>query len=194
MLTVFANRLLLTPLDDLPFAQPRADLLAVISAGTLVLYGLTRVEVTDRTRVSVDMGGVEVRSGFEGGGRVVSFADWAARTIFAGAPAFKSFALVVGGEELCRVGRFRDEESTAAAPAGGIAAGAAESGKRAYLADLKVVPVRETEFAFLPEMCQVRTVFGTVVVPGDVWLSSANYFQTCSSALCTCGSRSSYSL
>jgi hypothetical protein len=152
---VLLNRALLTPLDALPPPQARGDLLAVSAAAALVLYGLGRAEVAERAAAPVDVGGVEVQVGLDGSGAAAQ-AAWTARALFKGVPAVRSFALVVDGAEVYRVGRFRDADAAALAPAGGIAAGVMESGRRAYLADLKVVPVREVEFGFLPQLCQVR--------------------------------------
>jgi hypothetical protein len=97
-------------------------------------------------------------------------ADWTARAIFAAVPPIKSFAVFAGGNEVCRVGMFREGEENdgglrsdgrlsledCVAKESGITAGAIRDGKRAYLADLKVVSAKDVEFAYLPVNCQVR--------------------------------------
>lgn len=157
--TVFFNRVFLTPLEALPPPQSRADLLAVASAAALMLYGLGRADVAEREQGPVELDGVDVRVGLEADGgselELASRMDWTSRSIFRGIPAVKSFAVVVDGKEVCRVGRFRDANCAAFVRDGGIADGVLQSGERAYLADLKVVPVKDVEFGFFPEKCQV---------------------------------------
>jgi hypothetical protein len=149
------NRTIFTPLDALPPPQARCDLLTVAAASALILYGLGRAEVAEKEREVVEIGGVDVRQGLDGRGTLSEQADWTARALFKGIPAVRSLALVREGKELFRLGRFRDTEVESFVLAGGIAANVLESGKRAYLADLKVVPTREVEFGFFPEKCQV---------------------------------------
>lgn len=155
---VLVNRVFFTPLDFLPPPQARGDLLAVSASAALILYGVGRADVQEKVREQVEIGGVHVESGYEGPEALANQLDWTARALFKGIPTVRSFALINDGKELCRYGRFRDEEVESEAPAGGIAANALESGKRAYLADLKVVPTAEVELAFLPENCQVSRV------------------------------------
>lgn len=156
--SVFINRVLFTPSDSLPPPQSREDLLAVAAAAALTLYGLGRADVSEREQGPVELDGVDVRVGFENSSRglLASRVDWTSRAVFSGIPAVKSFAFVVDGQELFRAGRFRDATCKSFVPEGGIADGVVRSGERAYLADLKVVPVRDTEFTFFPEKCQVR--------------------------------------
>lgn len=151
------NRALLTPLDALPPPQARGDLLAVAAAAALILYGLGRAEVSEKEREQVDIGGVDVSRGLDGPKDLSRQAEWTAHALFKGIPAVRSFALVKNGRELCRYGRFRDADVEIEVPAGGIAANVLSTGKRAYLADLKVVPTREVEFGFFPENCQVSS-------------------------------------
>lgn len=155
LVATLVNRVFFTPLDALPPPQARGDLLAVSASAALILYGLGRAEVAEKVREQVEMGGVDVEESYEGAEELASQLDWTARALFKGIPTVRSFALINDGKELCRYGRFRDEEAQSEAPAGGIAANVVDSGKRAYLADLKVVPTREVEFAFLPDNCQV---------------------------------------
>lgn len=149
---LLGNRLLLTPLDGLTATQSRADILGVIAGATLVLYGLARAEVSER-RASVEMGGIQVKSGFEGSNAEV--AERCAQAVIDGIEGAKSVAVMVRGEGRFFLGQFSTEAPATHMVEEGIVAKAMGSGKRAYLADMKVVPVRETEFGFLPQKCQV---------------------------------------
>lgn len=181
---VLANRVLFTSLEAFYTSQARADILAVIGSATLILYGLGGVAVQER-KEAVDVGGIYVELGFDtdandsdletcvddSGIRMDEFklnsvrqeARWVADAIFKGNPSIVSFTLIVNGRELCRLGRFRSHDSESSAPQGGIVASSMQTGERAYLADLKVVPVKEVEFGFLPEKCQVRTFWQFIV-------------------------------
>lgn len=152
---VLVNRVFFTPLDFLPPPQARGDLLAVSASAALILYGLGRADVAERVREKVEMGGVDVEEGYDGPEVLANQLEWTARALFKGIRTVRSFALIHDGKELCRYGRFRDKQVESEAPAGGIAMTALENRKRAYLADLKVVPTAEVEFAFLPDNCQV---------------------------------------
>lgn len=149
---LLGNRLFLTPLDGLTATQSRADIVGVIAGATLVLYGLARAEVSER-RASVEMGGVQVKAGFEDSKAEV--VERCAQSLIDGIQGAKSVTVMVGGEGKFFLGRFRTAAPEARVVGEGIVAKAMDSGKRAYLADMKVVPVRETEFGFLPQKCQV---------------------------------------
>jgi hypothetical protein len=158
------NRLFLTPIDAMYPPQARSDILGVIASATLLLYGLGRIELAER-RAAVEVGGVDVMDGFQ-----MNDADtasialsnevvWTATVLFDALPNVKSFALVLNSGKCFRVGRFRSREAIPFVAPGGIALRTLETGKRAYLADLNVVPVKEVEFGFLPENCQVRRCY-----------------------------------
>lgn len=179
--STLANRLFITSLEQFDTAQSQADILTVVGAATLVLYGLGRVSVQE-SKESVDVGGVDVHVGFETDIKISKFetgndnvtvanpkpsllqrarneAQWISKTLFASIPSITSFAVLLDGTELCRAGRFRSKDAVSSAPPNGIAANSLETGKRAYLADMKVVPVKEVEFGFLPEKCQVLETY-----------------------------------
>jgi Cofactor assembly of complex C subunit B, CCB2/CCB4 len=128
------------------------------------LYGLGRIELADR-RAAVEVGGVDVRDGFltddaDAAASITLLSNevlWTATALFDALPNVKSFAVVLNSGKCFRLGRFRSREATPFVAPGGIACRTLETGKRAYLADLKVVPVKEVEFGFLPKNCQVRT-------------------------------------
>ena len=67
-----------------------------------------------------------------------------------GVPAVRSFVFVVDEKVVGRKGVFR-EGAEVVVPVGDIVDSAVRKGERAYLADMKVVPVKEVEFGFLPE-------------------------------------------
>ncbi|CAN8068553.1 unnamed protein product [Agarophyton chilense] len=98
------------------------------------------------------MGGVDVATGFEGpqGSKV----ERGARALLEGIEGVKSVAVMVKGEGRFFLGKFREEMPVATVQKEGIIWNAFKSGNRSYLADMKVVPVRETEFGFLPKECQ----------------------------------------
>lgn len=137
--------------------QSRSDILGVITGATLVLYGVGKVEIADGKQ-AVEIGGMDVTKGFNGYGNsnMDSEIEWAVQAIFKGLPNVRSFAFVVNGEAKWFMGRFRNEQVEMTVVRGGIVEGVMNSGQRAYLADMKVVPVKETEFVFLPSNCQVR--------------------------------------
>lgn len=136
----------------------------MITGATLVLYGVGKAEITDK-RAAVELECVDVRQGLDDAGADV---EWAADAVRMGLPNVKSFAYVERGTARAFAGRFR-QQVVPKVPIveGGIIEGALRSGNRAYLADMKVVPVKETEFGFLPQNCQVRSSFnqgGSLIV------------------------------
>ncbi|KAI0566891.1 Cofactor assembly of complex C subunit B [Gracilaria domingensis] len=148
---LLGNRLILTPLDGLTATQSRADLLGVAASATLILYGLARTEISEK-RARVEMGGVDVAAGFEGSRSVG--VQLGCRALLDGVQGVKSVAVVVKGQGRFFMGKFRAEVPVLILEQEGVISKALQSGNRAYLADMKVVPVRETEFGFLPKECQ----------------------------------------
>lgn len=157
---VLTNRLFFTPFDSLALTQSRSDILAVITGATLVLYGVGKAEIADK-KPAVELSGVDIRRGFENGDLVGREVEWAMDALIEAVPNVRSCAVVVDGVGRYLVGRFRGENVAVQVLDGGVVAGAIESGKRAYMADMKVVPVKETEFGFFPENCQVSAPFET---------------------------------
>lgn len=151
---VLTNRLLLTPLDSLAMTQSRSDILGVIAGATLVLYGVGKAEIAD-VKKAVEMDGQYVRQGFNDSSYIGQEVEWAASAISQGAPNVCSFALVIDGVGKCFIGKFRNSDVEMNVVDNGTISNAMASGKRAYLADMKVVPVKEMEFGFLPSNCQV---------------------------------------
>lgn len=154
---ILGNRLLLTPLDNLAMTQSRSDILGIIAGATLVLYGVGKAEVVER-KEAVEMDGIDVRRGFSSGDRLSDEIEWAAQAIIEGVPNIKSFLWVERGKGKYFLGRFRDGNITVTTVDEGVIETAITADRRAYLADMKVVPVRESEFGFLPAKCQVRYV------------------------------------
>lgn len=152
---ILGNRLLLTPLDSLAMTQSRSDILGIIAGATLVLYGVGKAEVVER-KEAVEMDGIDVRRGFSSGDALSDEIEWAAQAIMEGVPNIKSFLWVEQGDGKYFLGRFRDDNLTVTTVNEGVIETAIASDRRAYLADMKVVPVREYEFGFLPTKCQVR--------------------------------------
>lgn len=159
---VLANRILFTPLDSLAMTQSRSDILGVIAGATLVLYGVGKAEVAE-SKAAVELDGVDLRLGIStiesiGGPQLAYETEWAANAIFKCNPNICSFVLISGGVGCCFFGRFRSSDAHTAldVPEGGTIYNSMVSGQRAYLADMKVVPVKETEFGFFPVNCQVR--------------------------------------
>lgn len=151
---ILGNRLLLTPLDSLAMTQSRSDILGIIAGATLVLYGVGKAEVVER-KEAVEMDGVDVRRGFDSSNKLSEEVEWSARAIMEGVPNIKSFLWVEQGRGKYFLGRFRGSDVSMTAVQEGVIETAVASGRRAYLADMKVVPVREYEFGFLPTKCQV---------------------------------------
>lgn len=162
------NRLFLTPWDgSLALTQSRSDILCVIAGATLVLYGVGRAEIGGRAQ-TVSLDGVDVRQGFssstDGDDNNYNNAEasreafHAATAVLAAVPNARSFAVVEreGRRGVYFAGLFREQRVELQVPPGGVVDNVMSSGKRAYLADMKVVPVKEVEFGFLPEKCQVR--------------------------------------
>lgn len=145
------NRLIFTPLDTLAVSQSRSDLLGVASAATLVLYGVGRADIAARTRDAVQLDGFDVRQGIEEGGEV----EWLMECLIGGNVNVRSCALFVGEVGKCFMGQFRDNVVEGRVVPGGVVDLARRNGRRVYLADLKTVPVKETEFGYLPRDCQV---------------------------------------
>lgn len=152
---VLINRVFLTPLDNLALTQSRSDIIGVVAGATLVLYGVGKAEITDK-RETVDIGGEEVQENIIGEEQVSNEVQWASSAIFKAIPSIQSFTFIKTGRGLFYSGRFRDEKVVISTSDDGIIQQAITSGERAYLADMKIVPVKETEFAFLPKNCQVR--------------------------------------
>lgn len=145
------NRLIFTPLDTLAVSQSRSDLLGVVSAATLVLYGVGRADIAARAREAVPLDGFDVRQGIEEGGEV----EWLMEGLMGGNVNVRSCALFVGEAGTCFLGRFRDKVVEGRVVPGGVVDSARREGRRIYLADLKTVPVKEIEFGYLPRDCQV---------------------------------------
>lgn len=151
---VLTNRLVFTPLDNLAVTQSRSDILGVIAGATLVLYGVGKAEIAD-SKKAVELVGVDLRVGFEKSDLLATEIQWAAAALCKGVPNVRSVAVLVDGVGKYFYGRFRNEQVTARVVEDGIVAGALQRGERVYLGDMKVVPVKEIEFAFLPTNCQV---------------------------------------
>lgn len=158
---VLTNRLLLTPLDSLAMTQSRSDILGVIAGATLVLYGVGKAEIAER-KEAVEMSGQDVYQGFETKSRLSREVHWASSAILEGVPNVRSFAIIIDGVGQYFTGKFREARVDAAVVNDGTIARAMASGQRAYLADMKVVPVKELEFGFLPSNCQVCFIFLTL--------------------------------
>lgn len=154
---ILGNRLFLTPLDNLAMAQSRSDILGIIGGATLVLYGVGKAEIIER-KEAVEMDGVEVRRGFDERDVLTKEVEWAAEAVMNGIPNIKSFVWVDRGRGKYFLGRFRSADVSFSAVREGIVETSVKSNKRSYLADMKVVPVRESEFGFLPSKCQVCSV------------------------------------
>lgn len=141
------NRLLLTP--TLPSAQSRSDILSVIACGSLILYGLGKLDVTER-KSRVEMGGVY-------GKRVLakdSAVEVLLMMLLEGVKAVRSVALVRREGDASYVGRFDCEEPVIGV--GGVVERVWDvEGGRVYMADMNIVPVKSSEFGFLPGDCQV---------------------------------------
>lgn len=153
---VLTNRLVYSPIDGMTQAQSRSDILGVIAGAALLLYGVGKAEVTD-SKQAVELSGVDVRRGF---GDVADIQigyelEWAAEALVCSIPNIKSCAVFVNGVGRTFLGRFRENEVSAKVIPGGVLELALQKGERAYLADLKTVPVKDVEFGFLPSNCQV---------------------------------------
>lgn len=153
---VLGNRILLTPLDSLAMTQSRSDILGIITGTALLLYGVGKAEVNERKQ-AVEMDGQEVKQGFDSNNLFTSEIEWAATAVMDGIPNIKSVAWVNLDRQKPSyfLGRFKNESVDVRVPEDGVIMTATRSGKRAYLADMKVVPVKEVEFGFLPSRCQV---------------------------------------
>lgn len=151
---LLVNRLLLTPLGNLAINQSRSDIIGVVAGATLLLYGVGKAELSDKREV-VEIGGEQifknVRKKGPGGEEII----WASRAIFGAIPSIKSFVFIENGEGQFYSGRFRSKDVEVSLKGEGIIARAMATGTRSYLADMKVVPVKETEFSFFPSKCQV---------------------------------------
>lgn len=153
---VLTNRLAFTPLDALALTQSRSDILGVITGATLVLYGVGKAEIADRQK-AVELSGVDIRKGFnDRADPVVAEIEWAAVALVEAIPNVRSCAVVVNGVGSYFLGRFRESNVRFEVSANGVIDTAMKRGNRAYLADMKTVPVKEIEFGFLPSNCQVR--------------------------------------
>lgn len=153
--SVLTNRLVFTPLDSLALTQSRSDIIGVIVGATLLLYGVGRAEIQDK-KAAVELSGVDVRRGFDDANdKLNREVELASSAILAAVPNIKSFAMLVNGVGKYYVGRFRSYDADAIVVEDGVVAKALRNSERAYLADMKVVPVKELEFGFLPSNCQV---------------------------------------
>lgn len=151
---LLTNRLVFTPLDSLALTQSRSDILGVIAGTTLLLYGVGKAEIADRKK-AVELSGVDVRQGFGGGDAVSDEVEWGATALLEAIPNVRSCAVLIDGVGRHFLGRFRDEEVSASIVPDGVVDRALQKGQRAYLADMKTVPVKEVEFGYLPDNCQV---------------------------------------
>lgn len=151
---VLTNRLIFTPLDSLALTQSRSDILGVIAGATLVLYGVGKAEIADQKK-AVDLSGVDVRQGFGRDDIATAEVEWMAIALLEAIPNVRSCAVIINGVGCYFLGRFRFPNVTADVVEDGVIDRALRSGTRAYLADLKTVPVKETEFGYLPINCQV---------------------------------------
>lgn len=154
---VLTNRLLFTPIDAVAQAQARSDILGVISGAALLLYGVGKAEVTD-SKSAVDIGGVDICKGFDKvtDKRIGQELEWAAEALLSAIPNIKSFSVFIDGRGEIFLGRFREPDIAANSVRGGVVDLALRKRERAYLADMKTVPVKDLEFGFLPSNCQVR--------------------------------------
>lgn len=151
---LLTNRLVLTPLDFLAQTQSRSDILGVIAGTTLLLYGVGKAEITD-SKQAVELSGVDVRRGFEDDSDIRYEVEWAATALLSAIPNVKSCAVFVDGVGRFFLGRFRENEVAATVMTDGVLELAMQKGERVYLADMKTVPVKDVEFGFLPNNCQV---------------------------------------
>lgn len=154
---VLTNRIVLTPLNDLATVQARSDILGVITGAALVLYGVGKAEIIEKKK-QVDMEGDDVRRGFSQTDRVSREIQWAAQALYFGMGSVKSCVIIRGGVGSVYIGKLRSKDAEANVREGGVVQGALNKGERAYLADMKVFPVKEVEFGFLPNNCQVSDV------------------------------------
>lgn len=151
---LLTNRIALTGLDKLSQTQSRSDILGVICGATLLLYGVGKAEIMDGKQ-AVKLDGVDIREGFDDGDVVSKEVEWTANALLTGVPNLRSFMLVQKGKARFLYGRFAKERGVEEMKDGGVVMTAIEGGKRSYMADMKVVPVRETEFGMFPDNCQV---------------------------------------
>lgn len=159
--SVLTNRLVFTPLDSIAMAQSRSDILGVITGATLLLYGVGKADIAARQKEAVQLRGVDVRKGFSNDeNRSVGYElEWAAEALLSAVPNIKSCAIFVNGTGWAFLGRFRDQDVTAELSPGGVLDLALKKGERAYLADMKTVPVKDVQFGFLPSNCQVHASY-----------------------------------
>lgn len=182
---VLTNRLVLTPLDSLAQTQSRSDILGVIAGATLVLYGVGKAEIAD-TKKPVQLSGVDVRKGFEDmpDSNIGYEVEWAATALLSAIPNVKSCAFFVDGVGRFFLGRFRENEFAASVITDGVLELALRKGERVYLADMKTVLVKDVEFGYLPNNCQVGSV--KLQLNESMWTMRACDKSTNFNIHCTC--------
>lgn len=151
---LLTNRLAFTPLDSLSLTQSRSDILGLLTSATLVLYAVGKADIAAKPRQAVQLDGFDVRQGFQID--TTGELNWMFTALMAANPNVRSCALFLDQTVVACLGRFRMNHVHATTVQGGVIQTTLADGKRAYLADMKTVPVKDVEFGFLPANCQVR--------------------------------------
>eukprot|EP00177_Eucheuma_denticulatum_P006360 GFKZ01011595.1.p1 GENE.GFKZ01011595.1~~GFKZ01011595.1.p1 ORF type:complete len:257 (+),score=25.16 GFKZ01011595.1:249-1019(+) len=153
---LLTNRLAFTPLDTLSLTQSRSDILGVLTSATLVLYAVGKAEIAAKPRQAVQLDGFDIRQGFQID--PTGELQWMFTALMAANRNIRSCALFLDQDAVACLGRFRTNHVHATTRQGGVIQTALLDGKRAYLADMKTVPVKDLEFGFLPANCQAVIV------------------------------------
>lgn len=155
VICIALNRLLFTSPSALSAFQSRSDILAVISSVSLLVYGVGIAELREK-RAAVQLDGVALPLLQNLPKQIRSEATWTAQAVLNALSNVKTLVVFLNGECVLRVGIFRTTCNLQQIVPGSIVANAINTGQRAYLADMKVVPTKEVEFSYLPQNCQVR--------------------------------------
>lgn len=148
------NRVFNTPVLT-PF-QSRADIIAVVCGVSLLVYAAGGTEVKERgTRVAQEGTSTDFQTSLPLG--IATEARFIARAAMAAVENITSATVFMGTQCVARAGLYRNGiKSVSDVVAGGAVISTVENGKLSYFADLKVMPTKEIEFAYLPKQCQVR--------------------------------------